>query len=131
MIFLQGLTYLIDVYLANANSAISANVFVRSWFAAGLTMFATPMYHKLGVSLNQFSNTEVNHMLIADAGDLGNKSTQLLRYYLFSSVYTFLCIRRKDSEPQQVFSKTIKLFDDYMHLSLFYSSMITVELVTA
>ena len=59
MIFLQGLTYLIDVYLVNENSAISANVFIRSWCGAGFTMFATPMYHQLGVSLDQRSHTEV------------------------------------------------------------------------
>ncbi|KAL4963706.1 major facilitator superfamily domain-containing protein [Aspergillus stella-maris] len=44
-----GLAYLVDVYTLNANSAISANAFVRSTVAAGLTMFATPMYHRLGV----------------------------------------------------------------------------------
>lgn len=31
MIFLQGLVYIIDVYMMNANSALSANTFVRSW----------------------------------------------------------------------------------------------------
>lgn len=49
MIFLQGLNYLIDVYLMNANSAIAANTFVRSWIGAGFVMFATGMYHDLGV----------------------------------------------------------------------------------
>ena len=49
IIFLQGLNYLIDVYLMNANSAIAANTFVRSWCGAGFIMFATGMYHNLGV----------------------------------------------------------------------------------
>ena len=49
MIFLQGLAYLIDVYLMNANSAIAANSFVRSWVAGGFIMFATGMFHDLGV----------------------------------------------------------------------------------
>ena len=39
-IFLQGLNYLIDVYLMHANSAIAANTFVRSWVGGGFPMFA-------------------------------------------------------------------------------------------
>ncbi|KAL4940289.1 hypothetical protein BDV06DRAFT_224230 [Aspergillus oleicola] len=49
IIYLQGLAYLVDVYTLNANSAVSANAVVRSTVAAGFTMFATPMYHRLGV----------------------------------------------------------------------------------
>ncbi|KAG4428625.1 hypothetical protein IFR05_015889 [Cadophora sp. M221] len=49
MIFLQGLNYIIDVYLWLANSAISANTFLRSLAAAGFPMFATAMYNRLGV----------------------------------------------------------------------------------
>ena len=49
IIFLQGLNYLIDVYLMNANSAIAANTFFRSWVGAGFIMFATGMFHNLGV----------------------------------------------------------------------------------
>ncbi|CAK4032952.1 MFS multidrug transporter [Lecanosticta acicola] len=49
MIFLQGLNYIIDVYKINANSAIAANTFFRSWVGAGFPMFATPMFHNLGV----------------------------------------------------------------------------------
>ena len=49
MIFLQGLNYIIDVYKMNANSAIAANTFFRSWVGAGFPMFATPMFHNLGV----------------------------------------------------------------------------------
>ncbi|KAK3082325.1 Citrinin biosynthesis cluster MFS transporter mrr1 [Coniosporium uncinatum] len=49
MIFLQGLNYLIDVYMMNANSAIAANTFVRSFLGGGFPMFAMAMYNKLGV----------------------------------------------------------------------------------
>lgn len=43
MIFLQGLNYIIDVYMMNANSAIAANTFVRSFLGAGFPLFATGM----------------------------------------------------------------------------------------
>jgi DHA1 family multidrug resistance protein-like MFS transporter len=43
MIFLQGLNYIIDVYLMNANSAIAGNTFVRSLFGASFPLFATGM----------------------------------------------------------------------------------------
>ncbi|KAH0353619.1 MFS general substrate transporter, partial [Aureobasidium melanogenum] len=49
LIFLQGLNYIIDVYKANANSAIAANTFFRSWLGAGFPMFATYMFDNLGV----------------------------------------------------------------------------------
>ncbi|WPH03095.1 putative mfs multidrug protein [Acrodontium crateriforme] len=49
LIFLQGLNYIIDCYLWQANSAIAANTFVRSWVGAGFPMFASAMFHKLGV----------------------------------------------------------------------------------
>lgn len=49
MIFLQGLNYIIDVYKVNANSAIAANAFFRSWVGAGFPLFATPMFNNLGV----------------------------------------------------------------------------------
>ncbi|KIM93298.1 hypothetical protein OIDMADRAFT_173323 [Oidiodendron maius Zn] len=50
MIFIQGLNYLIDVYMWHANSAIAANTFLRSLAGAGFPMFATAMYDKLGVN---------------------------------------------------------------------------------
>ncbi|KAF8847768.1 MFS general substrate transporter [Acephala macrosclerotiorum] len=50
MVFLQGLNYLIDVYMWNANSAIAANTFLRSFAGAGFPLFATAMYHTLGVN---------------------------------------------------------------------------------
>ena len=49
MIFLQGLSYLIDVYLMHANSAIAANTLVRSLAGGGFPLFASAMYHNLGV----------------------------------------------------------------------------------
>ncbi|KAI9761602.1 MAG: Citrinin biosynthesis cluster MFS transporter mrr1 [Candelina submexicana] len=50
MIFLQGLNYLIDVYMMHANSAIAANTFLRSFAGAGFPLFATAMYRTLGVA---------------------------------------------------------------------------------
>lgn len=50
MIFLQGLSYLIDVYLMYANSAIAANTFIRSLCGAGFPLFANAMFHNLGVA---------------------------------------------------------------------------------
>ncbi|KAF1963972.1 MFS general substrate transporter [Bimuria novae-zelandiae CBS 107.79] len=49
MIFLQGLNYIIDCYTMYANSAIAANTFLRSAFGAGFPLFATAIYHTLGV----------------------------------------------------------------------------------
>ncbi|KAH0289053.1 MFS general substrate transporter, partial [Aureobasidium sp. EXF-3399] len=49
LVFLQGLNYIIDVYKANANSAIAANTFFRSWLGAGFPMFANYMFQRLGV----------------------------------------------------------------------------------
>lgn len=43
LIFLQGLNYIIDVYLMNANSAIAANTLFRSCVGAGFPLFATAM----------------------------------------------------------------------------------------
>lgn len=50
IIFMQGLNYLIDVYLMYANSALAANTLVRALAGAGFPMFATAMYNKLGVA---------------------------------------------------------------------------------
>jgi len=50
MIFMQGLNYLIDVYMMHANSAIAANTLLRSLAGAGFPLFATPMFHNLGVN---------------------------------------------------------------------------------
>ncbi|KAL4780156.1 major facilitator superfamily domain-containing protein [Aspergillus varians] len=50
VIFMQGLNYIIDVYLMFANSAIAANTLVRSSLGGAFPLFATQMYHKLGVN---------------------------------------------------------------------------------
>ena len=50
IIFMQGLSYIIDVYLRYANSAIAGNTLVRSMLGAGFPLFATAMYNKLGVA---------------------------------------------------------------------------------
>jgi DHA1 family multidrug resistance protein-like MFS transporter len=47
MIFMQGINYIIDCYLMNANSALSANTLIRSFAGAGFPLFAVQMYHKL------------------------------------------------------------------------------------
>ncbi|KAH8705264.1 putative MFS multidrug transporter [Talaromyces proteolyticus] len=49
VIFMQGLNYIIDVYLMFANSAIAANTLVRSALGGAFPLFATQMYTKLGV----------------------------------------------------------------------------------
>ncbi|KAI3293272.1 hypothetical protein DTO002I6_4923 [Penicillium roqueforti] len=49
LIFLQGLTYIVDVYPMYTNSAMAANSFFRSWLGAGFPMFAPPLFHNLGV----------------------------------------------------------------------------------
>lgn len=46
---MQGLSYIIDCYMMNANSAIAANTFLRSLAGAGFPLFATAMYHTLGI----------------------------------------------------------------------------------
>lgn len=40
LINMQGLNYIIDCYMINANSAIAANTCMRSLFAAGFPLFA-------------------------------------------------------------------------------------------
>ena len=49
LILLQGMSYIIDVYLMFANSALAGNTFVRSLFGGAFPMFAAGMYHNLGV----------------------------------------------------------------------------------
>lgn len=49
LIVLQGMNYIIDSYAMYANSALSANTSVRYCLAAGFPLFATSMFHNLGV----------------------------------------------------------------------------------
>ncbi|KKO97843.1 polyamine transporter 4 [Trichoderma harzianum] len=49
-IFVTAMTYILDVYSHVANSALGANTIVRSFFAAGFPLFASYMYHGLGVA---------------------------------------------------------------------------------
>lgn len=46
---MQGLNYIVDTFKINANSAVSANVFVRSIVGAAFPLFASAMYKRLGV----------------------------------------------------------------------------------
>ncbi|KAA8649348.1 hypothetical protein EYZ11_008465 [Aspergillus tanneri] len=50
LIWIQCFTYIIDVYLPFANSAIAINSLVRSLFGAGFPLFTPAMYHRLGFS---------------------------------------------------------------------------------
>lgn len=49
LILVNGLNYIVDVYKANANSAIAANTVVRALFGAVFPLFAESMYARLGV----------------------------------------------------------------------------------
>ncbi|KAJ5585006.1 uncharacterized protein N7459_004806 [Penicillium hispanicum] len=49
VIFMQGLNYIIDVYMMFANSAIAANTLIRSTLGGAFPLFATQMYTNLGV----------------------------------------------------------------------------------
>lgn len=49
LILVNGLNYIVDVYKANANSAIAANTAVRALFGAVFPLFAESMYRRLGV----------------------------------------------------------------------------------
>lgn len=48
-LFQAAINYLVDTFQANAASAIAANTFLRSVFAAVLPIVVTPMYHNLGI----------------------------------------------------------------------------------
>ena len=48
-IFQSALNYLIDTFQRYAASAIAANTFLRSVFAASFPLFVDPMYHNLGI----------------------------------------------------------------------------------
>ncbi|KAE9970960.1 hypothetical protein BLS_004673 [Venturia inaequalis] len=50
LIFLQGLSYIVDCYKWNSASAIAGNTFCRSLVGAGFPLFATTMFHTLGVN---------------------------------------------------------------------------------
>lgn len=50
VIFMQGLNYIIDVYMMFANSAIAANTLIRSALGGAFPLFATQMYTNLGVN---------------------------------------------------------------------------------
>ncbi|KAF1992266.1 MFS general substrate transporter [Aulographum hederae CBS 113979] len=49
VLFQQCVNFLVDVYALYAASAVSANTFLRSVFAAAFPLVARPMYHNLGV----------------------------------------------------------------------------------
>ncbi|KAI3335623.1 MFS general substrate transporter [Ustulina deusta] len=49
IIFIQGLSYIIDVYLMHANSALAGNGLIRSIFGAAFPLFANALYRGLGI----------------------------------------------------------------------------------
>ena len=49
MVFMPGQVYLMDIYMANAASALAGNAFVRAALACAFPLIATPMYSRLGV----------------------------------------------------------------------------------
>jgi MFS transporter, DHA1 family, multidrug resistance protein len=50
LVFVPSQIYIVDVYLLNANSALSATACARALMAAGFPLFATYMYERLGVA---------------------------------------------------------------------------------
>jgi hypothetical protein len=48
-IFQAALNYLIDTFQKYAASAVAANTFLRSIFAAVFPLFVNPMFHNLGI----------------------------------------------------------------------------------
>lgn len=50
VILLQSLAYIIDIYLTNANSAISGTIIVRSLIGGLFPLFAIGLYQRLHVS---------------------------------------------------------------------------------
>ncbi|BGO92279.1 hypothetical protein NBRC10512_001176 [Rhodotorula toruloides] len=50
LIFQAGINLLIDAYVQYSASAVAANTFLRSIFAAALPLVAMPLFHNLGVN---------------------------------------------------------------------------------
>jgi hypothetical protein len=48
-IFQAALNYLIDTFQKFSASAVAANTFLRSVFAAAFPLFVNPMFHNLGI----------------------------------------------------------------------------------
>ncbi|RAL07379.1 MFS transporter [Aspergillus homomorphus CBS 101889] len=50
LLFIQGFSYIVDCYTAMANSALGINGSMRSIFGASFPLFASQMFHGLGVA---------------------------------------------------------------------------------
>lgn len=50
LIFMPGLSYLVDVYQLSSPSALAINAFIRSLVAAGMPMVGIPMFNNLGIA---------------------------------------------------------------------------------
>ena len=71
VILLQAITYLIDVYTVNANSAISGTVIVRSLIGSTFPLFALTMFQGLGVSAWPSRRSVISRKLTYGEGVLG------------------------------------------------------------
>jgi DHA1 family multidrug resistance protein-like MFS transporter len=61
-IFLSAINYIVDSYLFFAASALAANTLLRSGFGAGFPLFATAMFHNLGIN---FAGTVLGCIAVA------------------------------------------------------------------
>ncbi|RJE24507.1 transporter [Aspergillus sclerotialis] len=50
LLYIQGFNYIVDCYTSMANSALGVNGSMRSIFGAAFPLFATQMFHSLGVA---------------------------------------------------------------------------------
>jgi hypothetical protein len=50
LLFIQGFNYIVDCYTSMANSAMGVNGSMRSIFGAIFPLFASQMFHSLGVA---------------------------------------------------------------------------------
>ncbi|KAL4904077.1 hypothetical protein BDW74DRAFT_179168 [Aspergillus multicolor] len=73
LIFISGIVYIVDVYMPNANSAISIHVAVRSLVSASFPLWGSSVYKKLGV--------EWTSTLLAGLGVLLMPSPILFYFY--------------------------------------------------
>ena len=106
LIFLHVIAYLVDVYLVNANSAISANTIVRSLAGGGFPLFALPMYHNLGVSYLSLSNESLRKLTEAQGG-MGDQFTGFSGDRLLPCPNPSLHLRPKDPQDEQICANVI------------------------
>ena len=79
VILLQSLAYIIDIYLAKSNSAISGTVMVRSLVGGLFPLFAIRLYQRLHVSSPRCSGLFAGINEVSTPGVLGIDSFGVLR----------------------------------------------------